>query len=93
MPLLDASGVRRRLAGVPGWRRVGKTLVREYRFDRYLDGIRFVNRVAKLAEKQNHHPDIGVRWCRVALELTTHDEGGLTGRDFRLAKAIGRIAR
>ena len=42
----------------------------------------WVNRVANLAEQQNHHPDIDIRWNRVTLRLTTHETGGLTDRDW-----------
>ena len=51
----------------------------------------FVNAVAKLAEKEWHHPDIDIRWNKVMLTLTTHDAGGLTDRDFSLAKKFNQI--
>jgi 4a-hydroxytetrahydrobiopterin dehydratase len=53
--------------------------------------IRFVNRLAKTAEAMNHHPDMWIKYNRIRLSLTTHDEGGLTSKDFRLAKKINRI--
>jgi 4a-hydroxytetrahydrobiopterin dehydratase len=55
--------------------------------------MRFVNRVARLAEAANHHPDITINYNRVKLALTTHDEGGLTMKDFRLAGRINKFAR
>ena len=54
--------------------------------------MKFVNVVAKLAEKAGHHPDIDIRWNRVTLGLTTHDEGGLTAKDFTLATRFDRAA-
>jgi 4a-hydroxytetrahydrobiopterin dehydratase len=51
----------------------------------------FVNSVALLAEKQNHHPDIDIRWNKVHLVLSTHSVGGLTEFDFKLAKAIDAL--
>jgi 4a-hydroxytetrahydrobiopterin dehydratase len=55
--------------------------------------MRFVNRVARLAEAANHHPDITINYNRVKLALTTHDEGGLTMKDFRLAGRINKLAK
>lgn len=88
MALLSRGEIRKRLASLRGWKAAGRSIVKGYVFRTYLDGIAFVNRVARLAEKQNHHPDITVGWRRVQLTLTTHDEGGLTERDFRLARLI-----
>lgn len=73
------------MAGIPAWTRSGKHIVREFVFADFPSAIRFVTRVARAAERAFHHPDIDVRWNRVRLMLTTHDEGGLTERDFVLA--------
>ena len=62
-------------------------------FDDFMLGIRFLNRVARLAEAMNHHPDISIRYNKVGLSLTTHDEGGLTIKDFKLAQKINRLTR
>lgn len=79
------------LAKVQGWRLEGKKITRKIVFNDFVEGMRFVNRVAKLAEGMNHHPDILVQYNKVKLSLTTHDEGGLTMKDFRLASKINRI--
>jgi 4a-hydroxytetrahydrobiopterin dehydratase len=76
------------LAGLPAWRREGDTIVRELRFPTFLDAIAFVDRVADLAEAADHHPDIDIRWRRVALSLTTKASHGLTARDVGLATQI-----
>jgi 4a-hydroxytetrahydrobiopterin dehydratase len=55
--------------------------------------MRFVNRVARLAEAANHHPDIVIKYNKVRLTLTTHDEGGLTEKDFKLANKIDRLVK
>jgi len=55
--------------------------------------MRFVNAVAVLAEKAGHHPDIDIRWNKVTLALTTHDQGGLTEKDFALAKKFDTAAK
>jgi 4a-hydroxytetrahydrobiopterin dehydratase len=53
--------------------------------------MKFVNRVATLAEKANHHPDFDIRWNKVKLALSTHDAGGLTEKDFALAKKVDAL--
>ena len=55
--------------------------------------MRFVNRVGRLAEAANHHPDILITYDKVRLGLTTHDEGGLTEKDFRLARRINKLVK
>jgi 4a-hydroxytetrahydrobiopterin dehydratase len=54
--------------------------------------MRFVNRVARVAEAANHHPDVAISYNKVRLTLTTHDEGGLTMKDFKLASKINKLA-
>jgi len=68
-------------------------IARTYQFKDFVAAIKFVNAIAKLAEKAWHHPDIDIRWNKVALALTTHDEGGLTEKDFALAKKFDAAAR
>ena len=74
-----------------GWSNNGQEIDRTFTFNSFIDGISFVNSVAKLAELQNHHPDITINYCKVTMRLTTHDAGGLTVRDFKLASAINEI--
>jgi 4a-hydroxytetrahydrobiopterin dehydratase len=56
-----------------------------------MQGLRFLNRVAKLAERMNHHPDVSIHYNRIRFSLTTHAEGGLTIKDFNLARKINRL--
>ena len=65
--------------------------MREWTFPDFAAAMVFVSRVAELAEAANHHPDIEIRYNRVKLLLTSHDSGGLTKRDFRLAGQIDQI--
>ncbi len=68
------------------WEREGGEIVREWRFENFLEAIAFVNRVADAAEEANHHPDIFVHgWNKVKLSLINHAAGGLTETDFTMA--------
>ncbi|MBR38986.1 MAG: 4a-hydroxytetrahydrobiopterin dehydratase [Dehalococcoidia bacterium] len=70
------------------WNELNNTITKTFEFNSYLDGIDFVNEVANLAEQENHHPDIEIVYCKVTISLTTHDVGGLTDKDYKLAKLI-----
>ena len=82
------------LAGLPGWtlRADGKAMSRQFTFPDFRAAFGFMAQVALLAEKQDHHPEWANVYNRVDITLITHDAGGLTQRDFRLAKAIDLIA-
>jgi 4a-hydroxytetrahydrobiopterin dehydratase len=67
------------------WRREGAEIVRDFQFKDFSEAIAFVNRVAEVAEAENHHPDIAVSYRKVTLRWTTHSAGGITERDHRLA--------
>lgn len=86
-PLSDAE-ITQRLASLPGWERAGSQIRRTFSFDDFKGSMTFVNRVAELAEAADHHPDIDIRYSKVTLTLSTHDAGGLTGRDFDLASKV-----
>ncbi len=85
MPPLSTQQANDLLATLPGWQIAAGELVRTFQFEDFLAAMRFVNRVAELAEEAGHHPDIDIRYNRVRLALVTHDAGGLTSRDFDLA--------
>ena len=88
MTLLSEADLVGALTRVPVWRRERGTIKREFRFRDFIETMGFVNRVALLAEKANHHPDLSIRYNRVLVELSSHDEGGLTERDVALAERI-----
>jgi len=88
MGRLSDDEIAERLKSVPGWAVKQNQLEKAYRFDDFKGSIGFVNRVAALAEELDHHPDILVLYDRVTLSVTSHDSGGLTERDFRLAVRI-----
>ncbi len=83
--LLTPEALKQFLAEHPEWKHEGGMLRRTYEAPSFLEGIEFVNRVAKAAEAADHHPDIDIRWRKVTLALVTHDAGGLTWRDSKLA--------
>ena len=85
MSKLSAAEIKTALATLPDWKKRGAAITRTYQFKDFPAAIKFVNAVARLAEQAWHHPDIGIRWNRVTLVLTTHDAGGLTEKDFALA--------
>ncbi len=97
MTRLTPEQVEEKLAGLPGWKREDDFISKAFKFRRFMDGIAFVEKVALVAEKLGHHPDIHVVWTTVTLKIQTHDEGGLTRLDFRLAaeieKKLGKGAR
>lgn len=77
----------------PGWALDGETIRRNFSFADFNAAIGFVTRVALLAEKADHHPDIDIRWNQVIIALTSHDVGQLTTRDTELAAAIDDLER
>ena len=91
MPKLTAAQIKPALVAVPDWKKTGVTIARTFELKDFPAAIRFVNAVAKLAEQAAHHPDIDIRWNKVTLTLTTHSEGGLTEKDFKLARQFDRL--
>jgi 4a-hydroxytetrahydrobiopterin dehydratase len=80
------------LAQLPDWKRNGNMIARTFGFQDFPAAMEFTNAVASLAEQAQHHPDIDVRWNRVTLALSTHDAGGLTEKDFALARQCDALA-
>jgi 4a-hydroxytetrahydrobiopterin dehydratase len=68
-----------------GWERDGDEIVRTYEFDDYLDGVAFAMTVGEVAEEEFHHPEIIIGYQTVEVRLTSHEEGGITDKDVRLA--------
>lgn len=89
-PMSD-NDARERLAELDGWElRQGK-LHRRFDFGDFVGAFGFMSSVALLAESMNHHPDWSNAYNRVDISLVSHDAGGLTDRDFKLAAAINRL--
>jgi 4a-hydroxytetrahydrobiopterin dehydratase len=86
MKKLTATQIKKSLASVPNWKKKGSNITRTFQFKDFPAAIKFVNAIAKPSEKAYHHPDIDIRWNKVTLALSTHDAGGLTAKDFSMAK-------
>ena len=88
MAKLTDAEIGRALKSLKAWRRDGDFITKEFHFRTFMEGIRFVDQLAVIAESQEHHPDIHVVWTKVTLKIQTHDEGGITDWDVALAKEI-----
>jgi 4a-hydroxytetrahydrobiopterin dehydratase len=91
MAKYSAAQTKAALRFLPKWVRKGGAITRVFQFRDFTTAMEFVNAVARLAEQANHHPDIDIRYNKVTLSLTTHDEGGLTEKDFDLATRADQL--
>jgi len=91
MPALTTKQASLHLKAIPNWSKRAQIISRTYKLEGFLKAIDFVKRVARKAQKLNHHPDIDIRFDQVTLKLTTHDEGGLTAKDFSLARQCDEL--
>lgn len=89
---LSEHDVRNALLRLPGWHLNGQAIERVFRFADFKSAMEFVNRIADAAEEANHHPDISISYNKVTLTLISHDSGGVTERDVKLAGRINEIA-
>jgi 4a-hydroxytetrahydrobiopterin dehydratase len=88
----DAARIFLALASVPDWKLKDVVISRTFQFKDFPAAMKFTDAVAQLAEEEWHHPDIDIRWNKVTLALTTHDAGGLTEKDFELAKKFNELS-
>ena len=93
MKKLTAEEIQTALARLPHWMRRRVVITRTFVFADFVAAMKFVNAVAQLAEAAWHHPDMDIRWNQVTLALTTHDAGGLTRKDFALARKFDAAGR
>ena len=91
MEVLSGEALETALREVPGWHVEDGQLTRLLRFGSFREAIAFVNRVAELAEGLGHHPDMDIRYSRLRIAVTTHDAGGLSELDFRLARRVTQL--
>ncbi len=79
------------LGSLHGWTKNGIAIERQFEFKDFVDAMRFVNRIADAAEAAGHHPDIRIVYNKVTLQLTSHDSGGITARDVKMAEKINAL--
>ncbi|MEW9672839.1 4a-hydroxytetrahydrobiopterin dehydratase [Ammoniphilus sp. 3BR4] len=91
MARLSKEQIAFNMSKIPGWRLNQDMIERVFEFEGFKQAISFINQVAEYAEEMNHHPDFILRYNKVSLTLTSHDSGGLTGKDFALAQRINKL--
>lgn len=92
MEKLSESEIKAGIEASPEWSEVGGEIQRTYLFDDFAASMGFVKKIADYAERVQHHPDILIRYNKVTLTVSTHDAGGITKKDFGLAKAADGFA-
>ncbi len=92
MPALSPQETETRVRSLAGWQIESGELVKTFTQKDFLSAVDFVNQIAKFAESAGHHPDIDIRYNKVRIALVTHDVGGLSQKDFDLAKEIEKLA-
>tara|TARA_Y100000766_G_scaffold251738_1_gene235595 strand:+ start:115 stop:402 length:288 start_codon:yes stop_codon:yes gene_type:complete len=75
----------------PSWIIDNKTIKKNFKFDNFIDAFGFMSKVALLSEKMDHHPDLQNTYNKVTINLTTHDKGGITTNDIKLAESIDKL--
>jgi 4a-hydroxytetrahydrobiopterin dehydratase len=88
---LGADEIESALKDLNGWKSVGDNLKKRFEFKNFAESLAFVNKAGEIGEWLDHHPDITFGWGYAEFRITTHDAGGLTQKDFQLAKAINEI--
>ncbi|MDB9884056.1 MAG: 4a-hydroxytetrahydrobiopterin dehydratase [Fidelibacterota bacterium] len=93
MSLLNDSEIKSNLNLMEEWVFLNNSISKEFLFDDYMSGIQFVNELAKVAEKNNHHPDITIGWCKVTLSFTSHELGGVSFKCMNMAKTVDNLLK
>jgi 4a-hydroxytetrahydrobiopterin dehydratase len=89
---LNKAEIHEKLKGMRGWAHQGKAIQKRYTLKSFMPAIGLVNKIAELAEKEQHHPDMTINYNVVGISLSTHSEGGVTQKDFDLAQQIDKLA-
>jgi len=89
---LSKNEIHDKLKSMPHWSHLGKSITKKFTFKSFVPAMEFVNKIAGAAEKAGHHPDITINYSVVGISLSTHSEGGVTEKDFALAKEIDQFA-
>jgi 4a-hydroxytetrahydrobiopterin dehydratase len=91
MPVFSPEQIQKGLIEIPEWNLEGTDITRSFMFGDFREAMSFVNSVALVAERAGHHPDIDIRYNKVKLALASHDAGGITEKDFSVAREIDQI--
>jgi 4a-hydroxytetrahydrobiopterin dehydratase len=90
--VLSDAEIQQALTTLSGWKRNGVAIERVFQFGSFVKAMEFVNQIAEAAEAVNHHPDILINYNKVTLTLVSHDSGGVTQRDLKMANRINELA-
>ena len=88
---LTAEEILAHLADLNYWKVMNGKLLKRFTFANFAESLVFVNKIGDIAEKHDHHPDINFGWGYAEIYITTHDAGGITEKDFALAKEIDDV--
>jgi 4a-hydroxytetrahydrobiopterin dehydratase len=88
---LSDEQIQTRLGELPAWNSAEGKLTRTFEFEDFRGAMDFANRIAEVAEKEGHHPDLLVGWGKVVVYLTTHSAGGISENDLKMAALIQRL--
>ena len=89
--ILNINSIKESLKSLEGWIFEDNVIFKEYTFKNYMDSIRFIQDLAQEAEKNNHHPDMAVGWCKIKVSFTSHDKGGVTEECIAMARVAEKI--
>ena len=89
--LIDQNQIDSFIKKNPSWILDNKTIKKEFKFDDFIEAFSFIVKVALLSEKMDHHPDWQNSYNKVKINLTTHDKGGITTNDIKLAESIDKL--
>ena len=86
MSRLSVTEIQEKLSALNEWEFKDNTIRKTFTFETYMESIGFINRLAEIAEENNHHPDMVVGWCKIDVAFTSHDQGGVTTACIDMAK-------
>jgi len=89
--MLTLQDIQEMMSKLDNWSLEGSAISKVFVFKNFKETLEFVNKVGKIAEKMEHHPDFIISGGSVKLSLSTYSEGGLTKKDFEIAEEIGKI--
>lgn len=91
MTLLNLDEIKIHLSEFHGWNFIDNAIEKEWIFTDFKEALQFINKIGAIAEKHNHHPELYNVYSKVRLRFNTHDKGGITETDFKIAREIDSI--